>query len=270
MNRKKEKIYSTGEFAAYFGIKKDTLLYYDKIKLFCPAGIHRNGYRYYTAAQIAPFWTLLALREMDVPIQDIRLFFQNQSAKNLSVMAERQLKGIEAELAKLQEMKTLFNEMRAIMVERDGVQLGTVTIQKFLKEFLFYSDPIKDFSGSTQQWDDIYNTFARENSVTGIAYIGCVTSRDALLGGRFDQIDRLYMKKNAPGSVARPGGTYAVLYHRGNYDSIAAAYPFLLSEVERMGYRIAGDAYEEYLFSDFVTRKEEEYITKIAVKVSKK
>ena len=48
MNRKKEKLYSTGEFAAYFGVKKDTLLYYDKIKLFCPAGVHRNGYRYYT------------------------------------------------------------------------------------------------------------------------------------------------------------------------------------------------------------------------------
>lgn len=29
MNRKKERLYSTGEFAAYFGVKKDTLLYYE-------------------------------------------------------------------------------------------------------------------------------------------------------------------------------------------------------------------------------------------------
>lgn len=270
MNRKKEKLYSTGEFAAYFGVKKDTLLYYDKIKLFCPAGVHRNGYRYYTAAQIAPFWTLLALREMNIPIQEIRCFFQNQSPKHLSSMAERHLKGIEAELAKLQEMKALFTQMQQIMGELEGAQLETVTIQNFLEEHLLYSRPIGDVPGSPQQWDDIYNAFARENSVSGIAYIGCVTEQDALLESRFDQIDRLYIKKKGPGSVVRPGGPYAVLYHQGNYDSIAAAYPFLISELERMGYRIAGDAYEEYLFSEFVTGNEDAYITKIAVKVSKK
>lgn len=37
MSRKQEQFYTTGEFADYFNIKKDTLLYYDKIGLFSPA-----------------------------------------------------------------------------------------------------------------------------------------------------------------------------------------------------------------------------------------
>ena len=45
MKRKNEESYTTGEFARYFGIKKDTLLYYDKIGLFSPAGVRPNGYR---------------------------------------------------------------------------------------------------------------------------------------------------------------------------------------------------------------------------------
>lgn len=46
-----EKTFSTGEFAKLLEINKDTLLYYDKIDLFKPAGTHPNGYRYYTFEQ---------------------------------------------------------------------------------------------------------------------------------------------------------------------------------------------------------------------------
>jgi len=69
MERKDEKRYSTGEFAAFFGIKKDTLFYYGKIKLFCPAEVSENGYHFYTSVQIEPFWTLLSLRALDVPVK---------------------------------------------------------------------------------------------------------------------------------------------------------------------------------------------------------
>ena len=72
MNYKKTATYSTGEFAAHFGIKKDTLFYYDKIGLFSPAGVRDNGYRYYTSAQIEPFRTLLSLRELNVPIKTLQ------------------------------------------------------------------------------------------------------------------------------------------------------------------------------------------------------
>lgn len=34
MNRRDKKLYTTGEFAKKFNIKKDTLFYYDKIGLF--------------------------------------------------------------------------------------------------------------------------------------------------------------------------------------------------------------------------------------------
>ena len=54
MKRKDENLYTTGAFAKYFGIKKDTLFYYDEIGLFSPAFIGENGYRYYTASQISP------------------------------------------------------------------------------------------------------------------------------------------------------------------------------------------------------------------------
>ena len=79
MKRKREKNYSTGEFARYFGIPKDTLLYYDRIGLFSPEFIAPNGYRQYSASQIATFSILLSLREMDVSIQEIRQYLSEKS-----------------------------------------------------------------------------------------------------------------------------------------------------------------------------------------------
>lgn len=74
-----EKKYTTGEFAEYFGIKKDTLFYYDKIKLFYLAGIKANGYRYYTSSRIGTFWTLLSFREIGVPVKVLQKYFREPS-----------------------------------------------------------------------------------------------------------------------------------------------------------------------------------------------
>ena len=105
MDYKKTVTYSTGEFAAHFGIKKDTLFYYDKIGLFSPAGVKDNGYRYYTSAQIEPFRTLLSLRELNVPIKVLQDYFRQPSPEKLSDITERQLKQIETEMAKLAQIR---------------------------------------------------------------------------------------------------------------------------------------------------------------------
>ena len=91
MDRKEEKLYTTGAFARYFGIKKDTLFYYDQIGLFSPAAVGKNGYRYYNASQIPPFGTLLSLREMNVPIEKIRAYFEAPSPEKLEEMAREQI-----------------------------------------------------------------------------------------------------------------------------------------------------------------------------------
>ena len=75
MKRKREKNYSTGEFAQYFGISKDTLLYYDRIGLFSPKYIAPNGYRQYSASQISTFSILLSVSYTHLDVykrQDIR------------------------------------------------------------------------------------------------------------------------------------------------------------------------------------------------------
>ena len=269
MKRKKEKLYSTGEFAKYFGITKDTLLYYDKIKLFSPAGIKENGYRYYTTSQIDLFGTLLSLREMNVPINEIREYFQNPSPKKLNEMATIQMEKIEMEIKRLQEIKGLFTNIMDIMKEVEDAVLGQVEIKELPPErFLYSKQNDCDSETSIQQWQDISGVFVQETNLKGTAFIGSILTEEDMKNGQFRRIDRLFVKsKNRSGKV-RKGGSYAVFYYKGKIEELPEIYPYILEEIERLGYYLSGDAYEEYLITELSTKKEEEYVTKITIKVS--
>ncbi len=81
---KKGKLLTIGQFAALHGINKKTLMWYDEIGLFHPAVIHpENGYRYYSYHQSSVLETILLLRELDVPIDEIQAFMQNRSSASM-------------------------------------------------------------------------------------------------------------------------------------------------------------------------------------------
>ena len=57
-------LFKTAAFAALCGVKKDTLLHYDHIGLLRPQAVGENGYRYYSARQLATFDIIAALRRL--------------------------------------------------------------------------------------------------------------------------------------------------------------------------------------------------------------
>lgn len=270
MERKEEKQYTTGEFAKLFNIKKDTLFYYDRIKLFCPAGIKDNGYRYYTSSQIDLFWTLLSLRETGVPIKKLQKYFQTPSAKELVKITMHQLKQTEAEIKKLQKIKEDLTQISCATKEANTACLESLSIEQLPAVNLLYSEQSNDDpETSTKQWATIYDNFVKETGITGISYIGSVISQNDLNNKRFKRVDRLFTITAKETENIREAGTYAVFYHKGDYDSIPAVYPHIFSEIRKLGYKVIGNSYEEYLISEIATKCADEYVTKIVIKVSK-
>ena len=67
-------------------------MWYDEIGLFHPSLIHpENGYRYYSYYQSAILETILLLRELDVPIDEIRAFMKNRSAANMEQLLREKI-----------------------------------------------------------------------------------------------------------------------------------------------------------------------------------
>lgn len=271
MERSNARSYTTGEFAAHFGIKKDTLFYYDKIKLFCPSGVDANGYRTYSASQLEAFWALLSLRELNMPIKELQRYFDSPSPEKLSLLSSTQLEQVETELIKSKKTRWYLQRMEAATKEAMQATIGAVIIQKLPAQKLLCSTPSKiDRSAGNEYWEDIYDRFLSETEFKGPAYIGSVIRHGDLLTGQigFGRVDRLFVYSNSRKAEIRSAGSYAIFYHKGSYDSIPQAYPLLFSEIHRLGFVIDGDAYEEYLVNELATNNEDDYITKIVVKVN--
>ncbi len=71
---------TTGEFAKMVGVTKDTLFHYDDINLFSPEIVGENGYRYYSINQAETLDTILILKDLGMPLKEIREFIKNRNA----------------------------------------------------------------------------------------------------------------------------------------------------------------------------------------------
>ena len=79
---KREGLYSS-EFAALFGVSRDTLLYYDRIGLFRPQLRAENGYRLYSLDQVHQFDLLRMLRLANLSLEEIDQCLQHQHPERL-------------------------------------------------------------------------------------------------------------------------------------------------------------------------------------------
>ena len=83
---------STGELARVMDITKHTLFHYDEIGLFKPALVDENGYRLYKMEQMEMLDTILILRDLQLPLKEIKKFIENRNqAAVLECFAEKRL-----------------------------------------------------------------------------------------------------------------------------------------------------------------------------------
>lgn len=64
--------YSISQVAKMAGISARTLRHYDQIGVLAPAAVSSNGYRWYGREQLRRLQRILLLRELDVPLAQIR------------------------------------------------------------------------------------------------------------------------------------------------------------------------------------------------------
>lgn len=65
------EFYSIGEMASFFGLTRQTLIYYDKIGLFKPATVNEDGHRLYTATQIPSLRLICLLKDLGIELKEI-------------------------------------------------------------------------------------------------------------------------------------------------------------------------------------------------------
>lgn len=101
----KDNYFSTGEFAKLCNVNKKTLFYYDEIGLFKPEIVKENGYRYYSVYQLEVFDIIHTLRDLGVPLKQIKSFIDERNPKSVVKFLNIKLEKLKMRLNNLDENK---------------------------------------------------------------------------------------------------------------------------------------------------------------------
>lgn len=272
-----EHFITTGEFAKLCGTTKETLFHYDKIGILKPARIGENGYRYYTPAQFFEFDLIRMMKYTGSSLKDIRRYFQNYETDYLLEIFRAKQKQIENKRKELEQIeKFLKNTVQ--MTEEALSEIYDVPKLEERKEARLLVTPMKPGDGEEDNtiarcWGEHLKKCGRQGLMERLP-LSTIIPRKEILRGRslenhlFSQIpEGKKLKKKTEDILIKPGGIYAVIVHRGAYESFDDGYRLLLNYIKEQKLEVCGDGYVYDLVSYLVGGIGGNYVVRIEIPV---
>ncbi len=272
MKKNKNDNYMTiSEFSRISEIKRKALIFYDNIGVFSPKYTAPNGYRYYTHDQIYVISVINVLKELGMPLSEIKEYTTNISPENaISLLKEQETKLND----KIKELRSI-QDMLGIKLQKleEGVssKINTVLIQHFDETPIFLSD---SFSADRHNIpDDIWLGFYMKCKQQQISFgypEGYLIKTENLSHGQISSISNIiaYVPDQKYANSTIPAGHYVTAYGTGGLDDTKEIYDQLFSFVKENNCRITGDAYEERLIDEVGSSKKDCQMTRVRVRVS--
>lgn len=118
--------FSIGDAAKQAHMTPETLRHYDRIGLVKPGKIDaRTGYRYYSADDIVRLNTVGALRQMDLPLQEIKQVLDYDDLGAIVAFLEEAEQRADEKIALLRQSKSKIRRARASYEEKARHRRGT-------------------------------------------------------------------------------------------------------------------------------------------------
>ncbi|WP_461810879.1 MerR family transcriptional regulator [Faecalimonas sp.] len=261
---------TTAQFAKLHNVNKRTLHYYDEIGLFSPLAKGENGYRYYDLSQSLDFEYIRMLKELHMSIGEIQQYINHPTPKKFLSIVDAKEFEIDREIKKLIYVK------KAIQMKKKQIEI-TTNLQEKTIEIVDCEEEKLSFLPYDFCDDDIFSAFSYIKNAWGVEQIrmgvGAMISVEKILDNDFSKYDGIYT--GALHSVPtkhifyRPKGKYISCYHKGEWNTLPNAYQKMISYANKKRLKLTGYAYEMGM-NEFAIAKEEEYITRIMMKVEER
>lgn len=271
----KKDYFTTGEFAKLCNVKKQTLFHYDDIGIFTPDIVGENGYRYYSYTQLETFALLQIMRDMQVPLKEIKEHMDNRSPEELIRLLEKKTQEIDAKVARLQSAKKYLNKKIDLTREGMNATIGKVLVEDLDDEYVITSN----YSGS----DNIKTTFTASNelfqychqlgiysanAIGGMIPVGSITE-DAYSYEKFYTVVNPKDLKPSQRKLATldSGGPHLVYYDNNGYQNIHQICLKLIDYAKDNNLTLGEYFYEDVILDDLSTKGFYNYLVKVSVKI---
>lgn len=234
--------FTAGEFAKLHNINKRTLHYYDEIGLFSPSCKGENQYRYYTYFQSPQLEMILAMRELQMPIEEIRAYRQKPSAVSLQKILMDRTREIQDTIRHLKELQSLLEQKNDHLTLCMQPDLDRIDIVEYPREYLVLSKPItgaydeKDLavllehSGETKERKLYNKSYGSRIAVTEI------------LAGNYEAYECFFTKfskkPNGMTYTVKPAGKFIRAFSKGKWEHLPEAYRRIRTFADRHGFKL--------------------------------
>ncbi|WP_242314999.1 MerR family transcriptional regulator [Bacillus cereus group sp. BfR-BA-01355] len=272
------KRFTIGEMAKMHNIAESTLRYYDEKGIFHPSTVDpQTNYRYYTIDQFSLLDTIKFLRQLNIPLKEIKKYIDERNPayalnlleKQQEMMLKKQ-REIEYALAKMEHRIHLIKEATKAKAEQMVIKeipqrkITAIAVAPNTTDDMF-EYYIHSLQKNMRQMDD--SLFSGDIGVT-VAKKGLMQNEFQAYSSVFILLD--YMPFQVLSSDEIKEGMFACVYHHGPYEETDETYKRLMKYIDQEGYEVSGDAIEIALIDWSVTENPEEQVTEIQIPIMKK
>jgi effector-binding domain-containing protein len=212
-----------------------------------------SRYRYYSLAQANEVERIRQLRSLEIPLDEIRQALTAETPSAMRPIFERHRRRIEGQL---EETKRILGAMDALMSNEEALMTMEVIVKKVVKQSVL---TIRTRTSLAAIGDAIHASLGKLYGYlddVGAAPVGPpltvyfdddIEKEEDVEIGVCVPVERALAGRGEIASDTLQAGVVACAIHAGAFESLPAAYPRLLSWIDKNGYQIAGPARETYL-----------------------
>ncbi|MFC4321224.1 MerR family transcriptional regulator [Litchfieldia salsa] len=270
MNLQKTHL-TTGQFAKLMGVSKDTLFHYDKIGIFSPEMKATNGYRYYSINQLDVFIVISTLKELGMPLIEIKNYLIKRSPHELINLLEKETKNLDEKMNKLQRMKYVMEEKARQTKAAINTNTSDIILEEREEERFILTEALP-FTGEKSIYDSMikHYEFLTIHHIETLHSAGWMIDINHLSTRENPRYDYLYTRVTNTSNhynFIKKKGSYLVAYHNHGYSNIFDTYEALIKCATNRNLQPQGYFYEEVLLDELSIKGYEDYLIEVSVQV---
>ena len=264
-----EMRFTTGEFAALCGVTKHTLFHYDETGIFSPAIRGENGYRYYAPAQIEVFQVISSLKELGMPLSDIKAYLDRRSPETLLELLKEEEAALTEKLSRLRRLRTLIRRKAELTRQALAVQPGEVRLEEWPQRwYVATAAPGITDAGKYAHILARHLEYCEAHQVASPYALGAILPVEAARRGDWEGYTYCYTQVDKPIRGVRmltaPAGRYLTYFHAGSFDTVREGYRRLLDWADAHGLTLGELFWEDVLLDELAGKGYDQYLLRLS------
>lgn len=269
--RNEKKYLSIGDFSKLSDISRKNLIYYDTIGILKPIFTKENGYRYYSYNQLNEVSIIFALKDLDIPLKEIKNYLDNISPDNLIFLFNKQKQKIQAELNRLNQMDYIIEQRSRNIPILNNINCSNILLENCEEELLFLGPgQLFDINTIEKDYANFLNYSQSKNLVYGYP-LGIYSNYNNIMSGCISTYHFFYqLPKNAEiDKTIKPSGLYVIGYDNSYLADDMKIFERLNDFIIENKLHACGNVYIENLSDEIISKNPDNFYSKISVHVQR-